>query len=127
MQRPTSWSTPTIVEHDLQSTPIHHVQQMHHLHQIQSIHPIQRPFQKLELKPEQIQQLAIKEPVIAIPFAVRQPTHLVLAEEEVPGDIQSEPMIEIEQTTEPITEQLNEQFLIKSNGRRARLQNVNYK
>ena len=101
--------------HNLQATSAA-IRQQPAIQSVQTIHPI-------AIKSEPI-ILSAQKP-ITIPVQM-QPNHIVLPPDTETVEIRPEPIIEIEQQTEPITNEqpLNHQYLTKN--RRAHLQNREY-
>lgn len=125
----SSWSTPAeLIQPTILHEPLHHQSIQHH--QIQTLQPIQQ----LALKSEPIIALPISESVnslintetvrpIAIPIhTIHQQSnnHLVLSPETETVEFESQPFLEVEQSTEPINEQV---FVRNNHVKRARLQN----
>lgn len=104
----------------------HNLQAIHQIQPVQTVQPVVQPvmqpaitFQRATLKSEPI--IALPAKPITIPVHV-QPSQIVLPPDTETVEIRPEPMVEIEQTTEPINEPFNNQYVTK-NLRRGRLQN----
>ena len=89
-----------------------------------------QPVHQLELKSEPIIALPAGTTAYAIPITVHpNPHRLVLSPDAETVELRPQPMVEVEQTVEPISEPFHEQPLIRTShhDRRARLQRLDYK
>ena len=127
MQQLTSWSaaTPEVVQTAQLYQPAATAAAVHQA-TLQPIHQV-------ELKSEPIIALPAGTAAYAIPITlhpgIHSNQHLVLSPEPETVELRSQPMVEVEQTVEPIGEPFNEQHLIRNShhyDRRARLQRLDY-
>lgn len=129
MQQFTSWpaATPEVVQ------TAHLYQPYQPAAAAAAVHQATLPIHQVELKSEPIIALPAGTTAYAIPITVHpgihSNQHLVLSPEAETVELRSQPMVEVEQTVEPISEPYNEQHLIRNShhyDRRARLQRLDY-